>query len=155
GQAPVYPQALSTRTVPAPSRRVIVFVWDGLRPDSMTDEDTPRLSALAHEGVAFADHHATFPTYTMVNAASLATGGGVGTTGLFGNWLWQPAATKLSSAGSPLLGDGGAPLRYDSPVFLEDYAVVRDLDAFYGGNLLRTTTLLELAHSRGLTTVAL
>ena len=132
-----------------------MFVWDGLRPDSMTDQDTPRLSALAHQGAVFADHHASFPTYTMVNAASLATGGGVGATGLFGNWLWQPAATRLSSTGSPLLADSGAPLRYESPMFLEDYAVVRDLDVFYGGNLLRTTTLLELAHRRGLTTVAI
>ena len=146
------PIAPSTPAPPAPSKRVILFVWDGLRPDSITEEDTPRLSALAREGALFPDHHATFPTYTMVNAASLATGGGVGTTGLYGNWLWQPSAPKLSPSGSPLLSDGGAPLRYDAPVFLENYAVVRDLDAFYGGNLLRTATLFERARSRGLTT---
>jgi hypothetical protein len=54
GQVPVSAPAVSTRTAPPPSRRVIVFVWDGLRPDSMTDQDTPRLSALAHQGAVFA-----------------------------------------------------------------------------------------------------
>src|SRR6266542_2046870 len=54
--------------------RVIIFVWDGLRPDAITRAETPNLYALREEGVEFSDHHATYPTFTMVNAASLATG---------------------------------------------------------------------------------
>jgi len=59
---------------PTPSRLVIVFVVDGLRPDSITAEDTPTLFRLRAEGVDFADSHAVFPTVTRVNAAALATG---------------------------------------------------------------------------------
>lgn len=50
------------------------MVWDGLRPDYISPELTPRLHALATEGVRFADSHAVFPTFTRCNAASLSTG---------------------------------------------------------------------------------
>ncbi len=54
------------------ARLFILMVWDGLRPDSVTQADTPNLYALAHQGVYFADHHSIYPTQTMVNAAVLA-----------------------------------------------------------------------------------
>ncbi len=54
--------------------RVIVFVWDGLRPDAITRADTPNLYALREEGVDFSDHHSVYPTFTMVNATARATG---------------------------------------------------------------------------------
>ena len=60
--------------MPIASRFVIVFVVDGLRPDSITREDTPTLHRLRTEGVSFANSHAVFPTVTRVNAATLATG---------------------------------------------------------------------------------
>ena len=40
------------------ARRVIIFVWDGLRADDLTPEITPNYFALARSGVVFADHHA-------------------------------------------------------------------------------------------------
>src|SRR5262252_4556702 len=55
-------------------RHVIVFVWDGLRADDLTPEITPNYFALARTGVVFADHHAVYPTFTMMNSASIATG---------------------------------------------------------------------------------
>ncbi|HEV3191999.1 MAG TPA: alkaline phosphatase family protein, partial [Polyangiaceae bacterium] len=117
----------------APSKRVIVFIWDGLRPDSITEQDTPRLAELARAGANFPDHHATYPSFTMVNGSSFVTGGSLETNGFFGNVLWQPAAPKRSLSGAPLLSDAGAPVRYEAPVFTEDYTVVRDLDDYYGG----------------------
>jgi len=150
------PSASSASTVAEgkapPSKRVIVFVWDGLRPDSVTEQDTPRLAELARNGVNFPDHHATYPSFTMVNGSSFATGGSLETNGFFGNVLWQPAAPKRSLNGAPLLTDAGAPIRYEEPVFTEDYTVVRDLDDYYGGDLLQAVSLIELARARGLTT---
>ena len=51
-----------------------MMIWDGLRPDYVTPELTPRLHALAGEGVRFADSHAVFPTFTRCNSATLSTG---------------------------------------------------------------------------------
>jgi hypothetical protein len=93
-------------------RSVIILVWDGLRPDSVTEVDTPNLLALRRAGVELADHHSTFPTFTMMNAASLATGAFPEATGYYGNVLWQPAASGADFAGKPL--------DFRQPVFSED-----------------------------------
>ena len=61
------------------------MVWDGLRPDFVTQRDTPNLLRLAREGVRFDKHHAIFPTLTMVNATVLSTGAPPGVNGLVGN----------------------------------------------------------------------
>src|SRR4026207_484052 len=53
---------------------VIVFVVDGLRPDSITREETPTLFRLRAAGVSFASSHAVFPTVTPVHAAALPPG---------------------------------------------------------------------------------
>src|SRR5215831_155118 len=57
-----------------PSTRVILLVLDGLRPDSVTLELMPHTFQLASRGVFFANHHAVYPSTTMMNAAALATG---------------------------------------------------------------------------------
>ena len=46
-------------------RIVVLMVWDGLRPDFVTERDTPNLFRLAREGVRFDKHHSIFPTLTM------------------------------------------------------------------------------------------
>ena len=61
------------------------MVWDGLRPDFVTQRDTPNLFKMAREGVRFDKHHSIFPTLTMVNATALATGAPPGVNGLEGN----------------------------------------------------------------------
>ena len=61
------------------------MVWDGLRPDLVTQRDTPNLFRMAREGVRFDRHHSIFPTLTMVNATALATGAPPGVNGLVGN----------------------------------------------------------------------
>ena len=53
---------------------ILIVVLDGLRPEQMTKEHMPNLCRLTQRGVRFLRHHATFPTETRVNVASLVTG---------------------------------------------------------------------------------
>jgi predicted AlkP superfamily pyrophosphatase or phosphodiesterase len=126
------------------THRVIVFVWDGMRPDAISEEDTPNLAALATQGTFFADNHATYPTFTMVNASSFATGSFPGTIGFFGNRFWAPGASGFDAK--------GAPSDYASPIYTEDYAVLRALDDHWQHDLLQAPTLLERARKAGLKT---
>ena len=130
---------------PPPDRDVIIVVWDGLRPDAIGPTDTPNLARLRDSGVDFTDNHATYPTFTMMNAASFATGAFPGATGYYGNVLWQPTATGSDSAGKPV--------DFRQPVFSEDYAV---LDALKGPRkeLLLIDTLFGAAQAAGMVTLA-
>jgi arylsulfatase A-like enzyme len=133
-------------TVELQKKQVIVFVWDGLRPDSITETDTPVLAALKKSGTEFTDNHSTYPTFTMMNAASFATGGFPGTTGFYGNSLWQEGPTGTDSS--------GATVNFNNPVFTEDYGILQDLDAYYNNQLLLVGTLFQAAQAAGLTTAA-
>ena len=75
-------------------RIVVLMVWDGLRPDFVTERDTPNLFRLAREGVRFDKHHSIFPTLTMVNATALATGAPPGVSGLEGNNFYLPPSAE-------------------------------------------------------------
>src|SRR6266536_440349 len=128
----------------AQERKVIIFVWDGLRPDSINPTDTPNLHALREAGVEFTDNHSTYPTFTMMNAASFATGGFPGSTGYYGNTVWQPGAEGADSA--------NAKVDFQQPVFSEDYAILNDLTRFLKGDLLLIDTLFEAAQKAGMVT---
>ncbi len=54
--------------------RVIIMVFDGLRPDMVTPELAPNLVRFAEGGSRFPISRAVFPTETRVNVASLVTG---------------------------------------------------------------------------------
>ena len=75
-------------------RIVVLMVWDGLRPDFVTQRDTPNLFQMAREGVRFDKHHSIFPTLTMVNATALATGAPPGVNGLEGNNFYFPPSAE-------------------------------------------------------------
>ncbi|MGA7870758.1 MAG: alkaline phosphatase family protein [Candidatus Binatus sp.] len=83
-------------------RIVVLMVWDGLRPDFVTQRDTPNLYRLAREGVRFDKHHSIFPTLTMVNATALATGAPPGVNGLEGNVFYVPAPANAAPAVSSI-----------------------------------------------------
>ncbi|HEY2615516.1 MAG TPA: alkaline phosphatase family protein [Chthoniobacterales bacterium] len=68
-----------------PTRHVVVVVWDGMRPDFVSEGATPALWKLAHEGVFFRRHHSVYPTATNVNGAVIATGVYPGRSGLLAN----------------------------------------------------------------------
>src|SRR5881397_3522832 len=76
--------------VPAkPERHVVVVVWDGMRPDFVTEENTPTLWKLAREGVTFRNHHAAYPSATMVNGTVMATGVYPGRSGIIANHVYR------------------------------------------------------------------
>ena len=145
-------QPEAARAAAAPAHpRVIVMVWDGLRPDSITKEVTPRLAQLRDQlGVDFREHHSVYPTFTMMNAAALATGAASGTHGYYGNTLYQPGPNGVNTK--------GVTVDYAQPVYTEDYKILQALDAFYreqGKALLQAQTLFELVHEKGWKTAAL
>lgn len=115
----------------APPRHVVIIVWDGLRPDSITDEATPTLAKLARDGVNFLHHHSAYPTSTEVNGTAIATGCYPGHSGLIGNREFRPAIDPFRS------------------VATEDLQAIRIGDAATGGHYLRAPTLAELAHAAG------
>jgi predicted AlkP superfamily pyrophosphatase or phosphodiesterase len=111
---------------------VLVFVVDGLRPDSITAEDTPTLLRLRAEGVDLVNSHAVFPTVTRVNAAAIATGTQPGTNGLVGNQMFVPAVDARRA--------------FDTG----NYRNFLTLDQATGGRVLQAPTLAERLHARGL-----
>ena len=58
----------------APPQRHLLIVVDGLRPDYVTADVMPNLTALGKRGVVFNRHHSVYPTVTRVNASSISTG---------------------------------------------------------------------------------
>ncbi|HEY4639476.1 MAG TPA: alkaline phosphatase family protein, partial [Candidatus Udaeobacter sp.] len=82
--------ASAVAVVPAkPGRHVLVVVWDGMRPDFVTEENTPTLWKLAREGVTFRNHHAAYPSATMVNGTVMATGVHPGRSGIIANHVYR------------------------------------------------------------------
>ena len=89
--------------------RVVLVVFDGLRPDHITAARTPRLHALSTRGVMSFKHHSLFPTVTRVNASALATGAGPAGHGILDNSIYLPAVTdrvlNTGEASDMLLAD--------------------------------------------------
>jgi len=131
--------AADTRVRP---RIFILMVWDGLRPDFVTQHDTPNLFALEREGVRFARHHAQYPTVTMVNAATLATGAPPGVAGIFGDTMYL--APALKELGVNLQQDGL--MRFAvGPAMLENSKRLDELDApdAFKGHLLGLDSVVQ------------
>jgi arylsulfatase A-like enzyme len=120
-----------------PSRLVIVFVVDGLRPDSITAEDTPTLFRLRAEGVSFTNSHAVFPTVTRVNSAALSTGMQPGRNGIVGNQMYVPAVDPARAFGT------------------DNYRSLLKLDHATGGRLVLGPTLAERLDALGLRLAAI
>src|SRR3989475_8921423 len=116
------------------ARRVIIFVWDGLRTDDLTPEITPNYFALARSGVIFADHHAVYPTFTMMNSASIATGTYPGVHGFYGNVVYAPLARGKNAK--------GADIDFSATAFIEDFGVVEAVRELYQGKLTLVSTML-------------
>ncbi len=131
--------------------RTVIFVWDGLRPDSVTQQDTPNLYALKQAGTWFADNHSTYPTFTMMNGSSFATGSFPATSGFYGNTFWTPPQGAEGKIPAGKMATGAA-TDFTDPVFTEDWAILSTLDNYYGSQLLLVQTLFEAAQAKGLIT---
>ncbi len=127
-------------------RKVILFVWDGLRPDSVTRKTTPNLWGMSQRGVFFHKNHATYPTFTMMNSSSFNTGDFPGKAGFYGNSLWLGPNTLQ---GKNALN---SPVDYKQPVFTEDWNILTSLNGYYNGQLFLVTRILEAAQAKGLKT---
>ena len=153
---------VGSSAVPNPSltsngkHRTIIFVWDGLRPDSIDATNTPTLYNMAKNGSYFSDNHSTYPTYTMANGASFATGGFIGTTGFNGNNTYAGPSTGLTAASGN--SSAGVAVDFTQPQFTEDWGILDDLNTYYQKNynqsLLTVGTLFQAAQAAKLTTFA-
>lgn len=152
------PVAVAPTPTPSPSplaaTRTIVFVWDGLRPDDVNATETPNLYALQQAGVQFTDNHSTYPTFTMMNGSSFATGSFPATTGFYGNTFWTPpqGSGNTIPAGK---NASGSDADYVAPVFTEDYAILDTLNDYYGKQLLLVKSLFATAQAAGITTATI
>jgi arylsulfatase A-like enzyme len=125
----------------ATPHNLILFVPDGLRALKVTPETAPAMADVRDKGVNFKSPHSLFPTFTMANGSAMATGHYLGDTGTFSNTIF----TGYTSAPG---GDTVVP-------FLENDAVLGDIDEHLGGNYLNEEALLKLARAKGLSTAAI
>lgn len=122
----------------ASPHNLILFVPDGLRALRVDPSTAPTMAALRDRGVNFANPHSLFPTFTTANASAMATGHYFGDTGNFSNTLFTAFA-------SPTAGGSVVP-------FLENNAVLGEMDERFGGDYLNERTVLEAARLAGLST---
>jgi arylsulfatase A-like enzyme len=73
--------------------RVILFGFDGLRPDLVTEANAPNIAAVIADGTRFANARSVFPSETRVATPSLATGCRPMSHGLVANTLYDAAAS--------------------------------------------------------------
>ena len=118
--------------VPAkPERHVVVVVWDGMRPDFVTEQNTPTLWKLARDGVVFRNHHAAYPSATNVNGTAMMTGVYPGKSGIIANYVYRPDIDSHTAVG------------------IELPAVVEKGDELSGGNYISAPTVAELVQRAG------
>jgi len=122
-------------------RNLILFIPDGLRGRIVTPQTAPAMAEVRDKGVNFKNPHSLFPTFTMANGSAMATGHYLGDTGTFSNTIY----TGFSSAPA---GDTVVP-------FIENDAVLGDVDEHFGGDYLNEETLLKMARAQGYSTAAI
>jgi arylsulfatase A-like enzyme len=117
--------------MPRSDRHVVVVVWDGMRPDFVSEKTTPTLWKLAGEGVTFRNHHAVYPSATMVNGTALVTGVYPGKNGVIANYEYRPEIDRSRS------------------INIESQAAVSRGDEVSGGKFISVPTIAELIQRAG------
>ena len=112
-------------------RHVVVVVWDGMRPDFVSEETTPTLWKLAHEGVSFRNHHPVYPSATMVNGTAMVTGVYPGKSGVIANYVYRPD------------------IEAHVAIAVESPAVVKKGDQLSNGKYISVPTIAELVQRAG------
>jgi Type I phosphodiesterase / nucleotide pyrophosphatase len=125
----------------ATPRNLILFIPDGLRGRIVTPQTAPAMAELRDKGVNFKNSHSLFPTFTMANGSAMASGHYLGDTGTFSNTIY----TGYPSAPA---GDTVVP-------FIENDAVLADVDDHFGGDYLNEETILKMARDKGFSTAAI
>src|SRR5205814_7387311 len=119
---------------------MILFIPDGLRALKVTPETAPAMAEVRDKGVNFRNPHSLFPTFTMANASGMATGHYLGDTGTFSNTIFT--------------GYMSAPADTVVP-FIENDAVLGDIDEHFGSDYLNEETILKMARAQGFSTAAI
>ena len=82
------------------AEHIVVVVWDGMRPDFMTEQYTPALHQLAQEGVFFQNHHPVYLSATEVNGTAISTGAYPAHSGIMANKEYRPRLDMLKAVGT-------------------------------------------------------
>src|SRR5690349_9204646 len=125
----------------ATPRNLILFIPDGLRGRIVTPQTAPAMAEVREKGVNFKNSHSLFPTFTMANGSAMASGHYLGDTGTFSNTIY----TGYSSVPA---GDTVVP-------FIENDAVLGDVDEHFNGDYLNEETILKMARAQGFSTAAI
>jgi arylsulfatase A-like enzyme len=102
-----------------------------MRPDFVTERNSPALWKLAREGVTFTKHHSVYPTATNVNGAALATGAYPNRNSLLANREYRPQIDPTTSF------ENGDP------------TVIKKGDEVTGGKYLALPTIAEVVRGSG------
>src|SRR3981081_4426768 len=120
---------------------LILFIPDGLRALKVSPETAPAMAEVRDKGVHFKNPPSLFPTFTMANASGMATGHYLGDTGTFSNTIYT--------------GYSSAPAGNTVVPFIENDAVLGDIDEHFGGDYLNEETVLKMARAKGFSTAAI
>ncbi len=93
--------------------KFVVVIFDGLRPDQLSEKVTPNLLELARLGLVLKEHTASFPSETRVSSAAIATGSHGSGHGIIANKFFAngkpldgsslPALLSLASSGGSVM----------------------------------------------------
>jgi arylsulfatase A-like enzyme len=78
------------QALPRGIERVIMVVFDGLRPDLVRADTTPNLHRFRQQGADFVQARSVFPSVTRVCSSSIATGAPPAVHGVLGNAFFHP-----------------------------------------------------------------
>src|SRR5882762_2390126 len=124
-------EPIAVAATPGQDRHVVVVVWDGMRPDFVSEQSTPALWKLAHRGVTFRNHHSVFPSATIVNGTAINTGVYPDRSGVLANHDYRPEIDAKRS------------------IDVENARVVRKGDELSGGKYIALPTIAELIRNGG------
>ncbi len=129
GLAALLPAALRASEVPP--RHVVVVVFDGMRPDFISEQKTPNLWRLSRQGTFFAHQHPVYCSATEVNGTAMATGKYPAHSFVISNKEYRPGIDAEKEVG------------------LEKTEVIRRGDEVSGGRYLGSPTVAEILRARG------
>jgi arylsulfatase A-like enzyme len=112
-------------------RHVVVVVWDGMRPDFVTERNTPALWKLAQGGVTFQNHHSVYLTATNVNGAAMATGVFPNRNSLLANREYRPAIDARNAFENA------------------EWPIIKKADEVTSGKYIATPTIAETIRAAG------
>jgi predicted AlkP superfamily pyrophosphatase or phosphodiesterase len=115
----------------ATDKHIVVVVWDGMRPDFVTEQNTPALWKLAQTGVTFGNNHSVYPSATIVNGTAIVTGDYPNHDGILANHVYR------------------ADLDGQKSIDVENAQAVRKGDELSNGKYVGAATIAELLHARG------